>query len=51
MAELLLHTGVVEFIDIVFHDRNFDLNIEQINVESRSTLLNKTLLELPIEKN
>ncbi len=50
MAELLLRPGVVEFIDIVSRERKFDLNIEQINVENGSTLLNKTLAELPIRK-
>jgi voltage-gated potassium channel len=50
MAELLLRPGVVEFIDIVARERKFDLNIEQINVEPNSALLNKTLEELPIRK-
>jgi len=50
MAELLLRPGVVEFIDIVAKDKKIDLNIEEINVDTSSTLLDKTLAELTIRK-
>jgi voltage-gated potassium channel len=51
MAELLLRPGVIEFIDSIAREKNVDLNIEEVIVHPESTLVNKTLNELPIRKD
>ena len=50
MAELLIRPGVIEFIDSIAREKNVDLNIEEVIVHPDSTLVNKTLTELPIRK-
>ncbi len=50
MAELLIRPGVIEFIDSIAREKNVDLNIEEVIVHPDSTLVNKTLNELPIRK-
>jgi voltage-gated potassium channel len=50
MAELLLRPGVIEFIDSIAREKNVDLNIEEVIVHPDSTLVNKTLTDLPIRK-
>jgi voltage-gated potassium channel len=50
MAELLLRPGVIEFIDSIAREKNVDLNIEEVIVHPNSSLVNKTLTELPIRK-
>ncbi len=50
MAELLLRPGVIEFIDSIAREKNVDLNIEEVIVHPDSSLVNKTLNELPIRK-
>jgi voltage-gated potassium channel len=51
MAELLLRPGVIEFIDVVARERNVDLSMEELAVNERSSLIGKTLAELPIRKD
>ena len=50
MAELLLRPGVIEFIDSIAREKNVDLNIEEVIVHPDSSIVNKTLTELPIRK-
>ncbi len=50
MAELLLRPGVIEFIDSIAREKNVDLNIEEVIVNPASSLVGKTLTELPIRK-
>jgi voltage-gated potassium channel len=51
MAELLLRPGVIEFIDVVARERNVDLSMEELAVSEKSSLIGKTLAELPIRKD
>lgn len=51
MAELLLRPGVIEFIDVVAREKNVDLSMEEFSVSEKSTLIEKTLAELPIRKD
>jgi voltage-gated potassium channel len=51
MAELLLRPGVIEFIDVVAREKNVDLSMEELAVNERSSLIGKTLAELPIRKD
>lgn len=51
MANLLLRPGVVEFIDVVALGKGFDLTLEEIAVNSKSTLIGKTLAESPVRKD
>ncbi len=51
MAELLLRPGVIEFIDVVAREKNVDLSMEEIMVNEKSSLIQKTLAELPIRKD
>jgi voltage-gated potassium channel len=48
MAQMLLRPGVVDFMDIVAREKEFDLNLEEIRVCPGSPLVNKTLAESPI---
>lgn len=48
MAQVLLHPGVVDFIDILARERRIDLSIEEIEVRPGSQLVGKTLAEAPI---
>lgn len=50
MAELLLRPGVIEFIDSIAREKNVDLNIEEVIVHPDSTIVGKTLAELPIRE-
>ena len=51
MAELLLRPGVIEFIDVVAREKNVDLSMEELAVSEKSSLIGKTLAELPIRKD
>ncbi|MFZ0391710.1 MAG: potassium channel protein [Calditrichia bacterium] len=48
MAQVLLRPSVVDFIDIIARETQFDLAIEEIEVEKGSSLVNMTLAEAPI---
>ena len=51
MAEILLHPGVMDFIDVVAGNKKIDLQIEEITVKKGSLMHKKTLAELPALRN
>ena len=51
MVQLLLRPGVIDFIDDVAKDKNIDISLEEINLNSKSTLIGKTLVDSPIRRD
>lgn len=50
MAKLLLRPGVIDFMDIATSDKHIDLSFEEVSISENSTLVGKTLMELPLRK-
>ncbi|UCF63592.1 MAG: potassium channel protein [bacterium] len=48
MTQVLLRPGVVDFIDIIAREKRIDLQIEELEVHSGSSLIGQKLVEAPI---
>lgn len=48
MSQVLIRPGVVDFIDIIARERRFDLRIEEVQVDTGSSLVGQALADSPI---
>ncbi len=51
MFQLLMRPSVIDFIESVARTRNVDINLEEIKVEEKSTLIGHSLADSPVRKD